>query len=259
MSTSSPGPWAHALSVLKEYQLALLGLFLAVGLWGAAWMGAIAFDQAKRYPYEVITVTGVAAKPITSDFAEWTCRFARRASSPAAAFKALQGDRAVIVAYLHSIGITQAELETSPVSTTTLFKQNADGDTTNQIEGYELSQSLTARAADVAKIDRAARESTSLMARDMVVDSQSPSFYYTRLDDLKVEMLGVATKNASQRARSMAQSTGRSIGRLRTANMGVFQITPTHSTDVSDYGVNDTSSREKKVTAVVNATFELAH
>ena len=39
--------------------------------------------------------------------------------------------------------------------------------------------------------------------------------------------------------------------------MGVFQITPRNSTDVSDYGINDTSSREKDVTAVVTVTFGL--
>jgi hypothetical protein len=39
--------------------------------------------------------------------------------------------------------------------------------------------------------------------------------------------------------------------------MGVFQITSPTSTDVSDYGVNDTYSIEKKVMAVVNATFAI--
>jgi len=37
--------------------------------------------------------------------------------------------------------------------------------------------------------------------------------------------------------------------------MGVFQITPVNSNEVADSGVNDTSSWEKKVTAVVSATF----
>jgi hypothetical protein len=37
--------------------------------------------------------------------------------------------------------------------------------------------------------------------------------------------------------------------------MGVFQITPRFSTEISDYGVNDVSSIDKDVTAVVRATF----
>ena len=42
---------------------------------------------------------------------------------------------------------------------------------------------------------------------------------------------------------------------MRSSSLGVYQITPRNSTDVSDYGVNDTSSRLKDVTAVVSATF----
>lgn len=37
--------------------------------------------------------------------------------------------------------------------------------------------------------------------------------------------------------------------------MGVMQINPLHSTDVSHSGNNDTSSLEKEITAVVSAKF----
>ena len=45
---------------------------------------------------------------------------------------------------------------------------------------------------------------------------------------------------------------------MRSARMGVFQITPINSFEISDWGTNDTSSFEKKVTAVVNVTFSIA-
>ena len=54
---------------------------------------------------------------------------------------------------------------------------------------------------------------------------------------------------------SIVSSTGGKIGNLKSAKMGVFQIVPKNSTEVSDYGINDTSSIDKKVIAVVNATF----
>ena len=73
----------------------------------------------------------------------------------------------------------------------------------------------------------------------------------------KVEMLGLATENAKQRAENKVKATGNKIGFIRSARMGVFQITPVNSTEVSDYGVNDATSLEKKVTAVVNAGFSI--
>jgi hypothetical protein len=85
----------------------------------------------------------------------------------------------------------------------------------------------------------------------------APNYFYTKLDELKIEMLATATENAKQRAENMAKASGNRIGFMRSARMGVFQITSPNSTDVSDSGINDTSSIEKKVTAVVSVTFSI--
>ena len=45
------------------------------------------------------------------------------------------------------------------------------------------------------------------------------------------------------------------LGSVRSAQLGVYQVTPRNSTEVSDYGINDTTSRDKDVTAVVSVTF----
>jgi hypothetical protein len=68
-------------------------------------------------------------------------------------------------------------------------------------------------------------------------------------------MLSEATQDARARADAIARSAGGEIGAVRSVRMGVFQITPRHSTEVSDYGINDTSSLEKDITAVVRVTF----
>jgi hypothetical protein len=70
-------------------------------------------------------------------------------------------------------------------------------------------------------------------------------------------MLAKATENAKLRASNMVKATGNRIGFMRSAKMGVFQLTPVNSTEVSDWGMNDTTSLDKKVTAVVNASFSI--
>ena len=59
------------------------------------------------------------------------------------------------------------------------------------------------------------------------------------------------------RAKVLVDATGGKLGGLRDVNVGVFQITAPNSTEVSDYGVYDTSTLRKDVTAVVNVTFAL--
>jgi len=55
----------------------------------------------------------------------------------------------------------------------------------------------------------------------------------------------------------VVKATGNKIGFMRSARMGVFQITPVNSTEIADWVMNDTTSLEKKVTAVVNAGFSI--
>ena len=55
----------------------------------------------------------------------------------------------------------------------------------------------------------------------------------------------------------MLKSNHNRVGKIRSAKMGVFQITPVDSNDVSDSGYNDLSSIEKKVTAVANVSFAI--
>ena len=64
-----------------------------------------------------------------------------------------------------------------------------------------------------------------------------------------------ARAEAKRRGDILVKGLGGKLGRMRATSLGVYQITPRNSTDVSDYGVNDTSSRLKDVRAVVSARF----
>jgi uncharacterized protein len=77
----------------------------------------------------------------------------------------------------------------------------------------------------------------------------------SRRSDAKLDALAAATEDARRRAEILVKGLGGKLGSMRSTSLGVYQITPRDSTDVSDYGINDTSSREKDVNAVVTATF----
>jgi hypothetical protein len=86
---------------------------------------------------------------------------------------------------------------------------------------------------------------------------QAPEFIYTKAGEAKVEMLAEATRDARTRAEQSATQGGRGIGGLQAADMGVIQITPIYCGQTSWEGMNDTSSLDKTITAVVTATFAL--
>ena len=107
----------------------------------------------------------------------------------------------------------------------------------------------------MSRIAQIAREATELINQGILIESKAPQYYYTKIGDLKIEMLGEAAKDAKERAERIASSTGNSIGSVRSARMGVLQITAADSTEVSDYGTYDTGTIEKDITAVVNVSF----
>lgn len=89
------------------------------------------------------------------------------------------------------------------------------------------------------------------------LQSDPPEFQYTKLAELKLQMLAEAARDSRLRAEEIARATGAHIGVVRQARMGVIQINPADSTDVSGEGNNDTSSLEKDSISVVASTFSL--
>jgi len=98
---------------------------------------------------------------------------------------------------------------------------------------------------------------TVLLQEGIEIFYSPPEFFYTKLNDLKIRMLGEATKDAKVRAEAMAKNSDSEIGKLKSARQGVFQITPVNSVDVSDYGEYDLSSIEKSIKAVVTVAFTI--
>jgi len=247
----------EGLKVLKSTQIIILGICFVIATIASTLILSKGLLQIKKFSSEVITVTGSAEKKIVSDYIVWKAEFSRRAPELKTAYALLQDDLKKVKEYLTAKGVKDDELIISQVETKVLYKKNEKGNDTNQIEGYLLSQGIEVKSYDVQKIDNVSRQSTELIMQGIEFISQAPEYFYTKLAELKIEMLAKATEDAKQRAISMANSTGNKIGAIRSAKMGVFQITPVTSTDVSWYGENDTSSLEKKVMAVVTASFAI--
>ncbi len=254
---AAPGEAKNVGSTLGNMQIIILGVCIAVATIVSSIILSQGYLRVMRFTNEVISVTGSAQRSITSDHVVWTGRFSRREADLATAYQRLKSDLEKVKAHLVSRKVDEKEIVVSQVFTATLFKKNEKGNDTNEIQGYELSQNVEIRSNDVAKIAVLSRESTELINQGIQFESLAPSYFYTKLDELKIEMLAKATENAKQRAENMAKSTGNRIGFMRSARMGVFQITSPNSTEVSDWGVNDTTSLEKKVTAVVSVTFSI--
>lgn len=230
------------------------GVALALGLVTSSIIFGWFYAKTRKGD-DAITVTGSAKKRITSDLVVWSAGVSATGPALTDAYKQLSDSIPRIKQYLLTKGIPEDQMTVSSITTTPQKGHDADGNETSQITGYTLQQQIEVRSNDVAKIAQVAREATELINQGILIESKPPQYYYTKIGDLKIEMLGEAAKDAKERAERVASSTGNSIGSVRSAKMGVLQISAADSTDVSDYGVYDTTTIEKDMTAVVNISF----
>jgi hypothetical protein len=229
-------------------------LAIALAIIIATIIGGWFFVKGKRGD-QTITVTGSAKKPIRSDRVVWKSAISYQSPVLADAYRSLSEAVPKVKAYLQSKGIQENQITISSISSQTLHGRASDGGETSEITGYSLRQEIEVNSTEVDKISKIAREATELINQGILIESMPPEYYYTQLGNLKIEMLSEAAKDAKTRAEQIANSTGSKIGSVRTARMGVLQITPAGSNDVSDSGLNDTTSIDKDITAVVNIGF----
>lgn len=204
-----------------------------------------------------ITVTGSAKQQIKSDLIVWQGTFSRQAKTAEEAYNLLIADKAKVLKYLSDKGVPEGSRTVSAVYTMPIYETNYNGMMTNNILSYRLSQNIEIRSDKVDEITQLSRDVTDLIQAGVELQSNPPQYYYTKIADLKISMLAEATKDAKLRAEQISANTGSAIGKLKSAKMGVFQITPLYSTEVSDYGINDTFSLDKEITAVVTCSFEM--
>lgn len=204
-----------------------------------------------------ITVTGSAKQQIKSDLAVWTGNFTVQSPQLNTAFNQIKSDQKKVKDYLKNQGINEKDMVFSSINTEVRYVTLPNGQYTTQVEGYRLYQQVEIRSQDVDKITELSRQTTDLINQGVEFQSNPPQYFYTKIADMKVKMLSLATKDAMVRAEQIASNAGSKVGALRAARMGVFQITPLYSNEISDYGINDTSSLDKEITAVMNCEFEI--
>ena len=206
-------------------------------------------DRGKN---NVITVTGSAKKRIVSDYVVWDAYVTSQQASAATAAEELASWTRKIRSFFDREGVLADELTVQPISTDTVTKGSSA-----QVVGYRLTRSFEVRSSRVTAIATVAEDSSELLGQGIVFAAQAPQYVFTKLSALRPELLTLAAKDAQNRGRVLVETTGGHLGPLRGVDVGVFQVTSPNSTDVSDYGVYDTSTLQKDVTAVVNVTFAL--
>lgn len=208
---------------------------------------------------DTIVVTGIGKKDFVSDLIVWSGSFSRLEMSLKQAYIKLDSDREIIRKYFVMKGIPESDLIFSAVDISKDFEYEylQNGNSNRIFRGYRLSQTVKIESGQVDKVENISREVTELINQGVEFNSNAPQFYYTGLSDLKLEMISAATKDGRLRAERIADNANASLGNLKEASMGVFQIIAQNSNE--DYSWGGTyNTFAKKKTATITMRLEFA-
>jgi uncharacterized protein len=223
----------------------------------SAWLFSHSWKNT-HHVNDKISVKGMAKKDFTSDLIIWEANFVRKSPTMQAAYAAIKEDAATVKKYLVGKGVAEKSITFSAVNIERQYDENRDkeGNMNRTFSGFALSQQVSVESNEVEKVEVISREITELINMGIELYSLQPRYYNTKLAELKLEMLAEATKDAKSRAEKISENAGTHLGRLRKADMGVFQITGKNSAeDYSFGGTFNTSSREKTASITVNLDF----
>lgn len=225
-------------------------VILAAGIIITAFVLGTFFVSARNE--QSIRVVGQGIKNVTSDIAKWNMNInintsvTNKTDGPSL----IQKELLKIKKYLIGNGIDEKDILVDPVNSYPNYGNNG-------INGYSFNQRVEARSNNIELIEKIALDTEAMANQNIYLQNSDIEYFISNLADIKAEMLALATVDAKARAQEIAKSSGNKVCKLLSARSGIFQIRKPLSTDVSDYGIYNTSSKEKEIAVTVTATFKI--
>ncbi len=203
---------------------------------------------------DVLTVTGSAKQEIISDRVKWTSSISRRVllSQAGNGYTLLAKDLQTVKDYLKQKGIQETEYTVSQVFQNDVWKNNESAP-----KEVDLRQTITLLSEKVDQVTVLSKTTSDIVQKGVNYVTDNLEYSYSKLPELRVSMLKDALTDARARAESIVETTGQSVGTLKSRASGVVQVLAQGSQQVSDDGAYDIGGIKKDVMVTVRAVFNI--
>ncbi len=236
----------------ETVSLITAGIIAVSFIWlGNIVSGTIISVKNKGY----LIVKGFAHRPVKANFGRFYADIIEEDKDMQACYSNLDRKTKIVKKFLQHAGFNKQEVKFLSVKVNEKYKINERGYKTDEFLEYKMVQTFKIESRNVDKIARLNEKISGLLEKGIKIKTHSPEYICTNLDSLKVEMIGRAAANAKVRAEIIARKGRFRLGPIASVRVGVFQITPAASTDISDYGINDVTSINKEIKSVVEVKY----
>ena len=244
--------------------MVIVGVVLAIGMSLAAFIFGI---QAKQIGSgkQSIAVKGLAEKPVTADYAEWSVGLRVQGATFAEALVNLRRERPALDAFLATQGFAPEAMKNGNETVTpNMVEEDAPEGRVRMVQrGFNAAQDILINSKDLPRIEAAHKAILEFIGEGHPAQAEDPAFLVSNLEDIKMSLIGAATQNAQQRASEFAKNGNAIVGAMRSASQGAFYILPAGaSVDSSDYGYGGTYDKttiEKMARVVVTIEYNIEH
>lgn len=192
-----------------------------------------------------VTVRGLAERDVTADLATWTIAYSATAPDLASAQASIDEDSAAIRGFFQELGFPGEALQPTGV--------NVSQFTDNGATKFTVRQRMTLRSNDIKRAQDAVKRQFDLVRRGVVLEEGSGMAYtFTGLNGIKPEMVAQATKDARASAEQFAKDSGTSVGTIKSASQGYFEINARDGDSGGGWGVSDTPYKKVRVVTTVD-------
>ena len=202
----------------------LSALLIAVGLTTGGFFigeGISTRNSARR----TISVKGLSEREVPASVATWTIVYSATGNDVGQINKKLADSTKAVVDFLKGAGFAEADLAVQPPVLRDTSMDERDKDSPPPPERYSASQSVLLRTSKVDAIKPTLASASSLMASGVLLSGKAqPNYIYNQLNDIKPGMIQEATKNARIAAEQFSRDSQTTLGKLRNASQGWFQV-----------------------------------
>jgi hypothetical protein len=201
---------------------------IAIGVASAGFLAGEGLVKS-RLGFRTVTVKGLAEREVKADLGFWPVRFVATGSTLEGARSSLETSQAAVERFLQDKGFSASDYSVQNIQVEDRMAGYNAQATPSDVR-FVLTEDLLVKSADVEKLADAAKSVGDLLRSGVVFSADSynagPSFIFTKVNDLKGEMLTEATQRAREAAEKFAQESGASVGDIQNANQGIIEIKP---------------------------------
>lgn len=239
---------------LQDNRAVLLGA-VAIFAFGLTTSGYVLGDGLRRAKMaeRSVTVRGVSERDVTANLATWSIEFSHKGTDLGPVQQSVDAQANSVRRFFQRSGFQPASIADSNIS----VSREHDPDDAAAPDRLIVRRTIQLRTSDVMRTRQAFANQAELLRDGVEMSGSDVSYVFTRLNQLKPEMIGEANKNARLSAEQFAHDSGASVGRIKSASQGYFSVGPRDGEQCEDCGSTGSNSPFQKVRVVTTIDYDL--